>query len=232
MPDHVAMTQLLQQKPATKPQQTGSANPFARALSEMEKTADASGKPSSTDAFREALMRAQGGDRSAMAQTGFGDMQSEDYFAQQQAELQKQQEQLALRKKLHDRVNPVDNQALFDARDKQVKDQIDKLRNELKMLSRDVKSLNKEVELTLMTKVTDPGEHGAYFVTFFEQLRTLIMLLRKNIKEASTWLKAARGKQQRGKQQKGLLFGKGSKATSTVQDITTNSERNISYGGA
>ena len=223
------MNQLVQSKPSAKTQNSGSVNPFARALAETEKSTDFQPNSSSStglDAFREALMKAQGGDASSKATAGLGDMQSEDYFEQQKEEMRRQQERAMLRKKLHDRVNPVDTQALFDARDKQVKDQIDKIRHELKMLSGEVTSLNKEVELTLMTKISDPGEKGAYYLTFFDQLRSLIQLLRKNVKSASTWLQSHKGKQKKGLQ----ITGKNYQKTSTVQNMMHH-ERSNSYAG-
>jgi hypothetical protein len=224
------MNQLVQSKPSAKTQNSGSVNPFARALAETEKSNDFQSNtpnPSGLDAFREALMKAQGGDASSKATSGFGDMQNEDYFEQQQEEMRKQQERAMLRKKLHDRINPVDTQSLFDARDKQVKDQIDKIRHELKMLSGEVTSLNKEVELTLMTKISDPGEKGAYYLTFFDQLRSLIQLLRKNVKSASTWMQSHRGKQKKGLQ----ITGKNYQKTTTVQNMMHH-ERSNSYAGA
>lgn len=221
------MNQLQQQKPSAKTKQSGSINPFARALAETEQSTDFQKSSSGIDAFREALSKANSGDSSAMAQAGLGDMQTEDYFKHQQEEFQKQKERELLRKKLHDRVNPVDNQALFDAREKQVKDQIEKVRNELKMLAVEIKSLNKDIELTLMTEIANPGLQGTYFINFFDQLRSLIQLLRQNVKSASTWLQSHRGKQKKGMQIKGQSHQK----TSTVQNMMHH-ERSNSYAGA
>lgn len=213
------------QSPA-KQQQSGAVNPFARALAETEKSSDLKDGPQGLDAFRQALAKSRSGKHSDFPQDGAGSVDP-DFFQQQQEELRKQQEKELLRKRLHDRVNPIDNQALFDARDKQVKDQINKLRQELKMLSVEVKVLNKEVELTLMTKITEPGEKGAYFLAFFDQLRSLIMLLRKNVKSASTWLQSHQGKQKKGMQ----IRGKNHQKTSTVQNMMHH-ERSSSYAGA
>lgn len=221
------MNQLQPLKSPAKQSNGGSVNPFARALAETEKSNDFQAGPQGLDAFREALAKSRSGKQFSMPQDGMSQTPSQDFIEQQQEEMRKQKEKDMLRKRLHDRVNPVDNQALFDARDKQVKDQIDKIRQELKMLSVEVKSLNKEVELTLMTKIVEPGERGAYYLTFFDQLRSLIQLLRKNVKSASTWLQSHRGKQKKGMQIKGKNYQK----TSTVQNMMHH-ERSSSYAGA
>jgi len=131
----------------------------------------------------------------AFARTGgqfpdFGNQNSPDFLQQQQAELIEQQKREALRKKLHDQINPVDARDVFSAREKQVAREIDELRKELRLLVGDVAKFEKEVEITLMTEVVDPGQQGKYFLAFFQQLRTFIMLLRQKIKSAHTWSSA------------------------------------------
>lgn len=229
------MTQLQQTKPTAKPQKTGQANPFARALSEMEKSDNQlpgglpnTGGASGLDAFRQALMKSRMGDKAGRGDSGPGDFQNSDFLAQQQEEALKKQKREALRKKLHDQVNPVETQALFDAREKKVKEQIDNLRYELRMLSQEVKDFNKDIELTLMTNIAEPGQSGTYFLNFFQQLRTFIMLLRQKIKSARTWVNASQGK----KSKKGMkIQGQQHQKTSTVQNMMHH-ERSSSYAGA
>lgn len=224
------MTQLQTTKPTAKPHQSGQVNPFARALAEMEKAGEQpnAANGSGLDAFREALRQSRNGDPSSKATAGVGDMQNEDYFARQQQESLKQQQREALRKKLHDQVNPVETQALFDAREKQVKEQIDSLRYELKLLSQEVKEFNKEIDFTLMSNVASPGQTGNYYLNFFQQLRTFIMLLREKIRSARTWLKASQGK----KSKQGMIIqGQQHQKTSTVQSMMHH-ERSSSYAGA
>src|SRR3989344_3486500 len=161
-------------------------NPFARALAETEKTSfgDNSNAPSSSGDLSEAFARAGG------QFPDFSQQTSPDFLAQQQQELIEQQKREALRKKLQDQVNPVEVRYIFSAREKQVAKQIDELRAELKLLVKDVAVFEKEVELTLMTEVVDPGQQGKYFLNFFQQLRAFIMLLRQKIKSARTWANA------------------------------------------
>ena len=225
------MTQLQQTKPTTKPQKSGQVNPFARALAEMEKSGEQSpnsSKLSGLDAFRDALKQPRSADGGNSMNNGFGDMQSADFMKRQQEEAEKQQKREALRKKLHDQVNPVETQALFDAREKQVKEQINSLRYELKMLAVEVKEFTKEVDLTLATNIAEPGQTGSYYLNFFQQLRTFIMLLRQKIKSARTWMNTAQGKKSKqGMQIKGQQYQK----TATVQNMMHH-ERSSSYAGA
>jgi hypothetical protein len=224
------MNQLLQPNLAQSKPTRSAVNPFARALAETEQSAynkpqDPQGGVQSP--FSEALTKTGG---------NFSDLSnnvSPDFLQHQQDEMLKQKQREALRKKLHDQVNPVDSTALFDAREREVKKQIDSLRQELKLLARDVTKFEKEVELTLMTEVVDPGQQGVYFINFFHQLRSLIMLLRQKVKSASTWLKASKGKQKKKKgAQPGMVIGGlDHEKTSTVQDMMHH-ERSSSYGGS
>lgn len=222
------MNQLQPPLPQTKPAKPA-VNPFARALAETEQTAYSQPKitRSSTSPFQEAMARTGG---------NFGDFSngiSPDFLKHQQEEALAQQKKEALRKKLHDQVNPVDTTALFDAREREVKKQIDQLRQELKLLVRDVAKFEKDVELTLMTEVTEPGQSGSYYINFFQKLRTFIMFLRQKIKSANTWLKTSQGKKgkKKGKQPGMVIGGLGHEKTSTVQDMMHH-ERSTNYGGA
>ncbi len=210
-----------------KPKQ-GPINPFARALAETEQNtySQVGGASDAQSPFSDALARTGG---------QFGDLSnniSPDFMKQQQEELLKQKQREALRKKLHDQINPTEQTALFDAREREVKKQIDQLRSELKLLAKDVSKFEKEVEMTLMTEVTEPGQSGTYFINFFHKLRSFIMLLRQKIKSASTWMKASNGKKKKKSKQPGLqIGGLAHEKTSTVQDMMHH-ERSSTYGGA
>jgi len=203
----------------------GSVNPFARALSETEKTSG--GQVSNTahlpDSFSSGLMQHQ--------------PFSTDVMRQQQAEQLKKRQAEALkakrRKELHDRINPVETKDIFSARKKQVEEQIAKLRTELKALAQEVKQFHKEIEVSLLSEVTDPGENGAYYLNFFQKLRALIMLLRQRIRSARTWATQMNTKRKKKKGKKpGLeIAGTKSEKTSTVFDMMHH-ERSNAYGGS
>ncbi|MDA1079592.1 MAG: DUF5660 domain-containing protein [bacterium] len=204
-------------------------NPFARALAESEKAAYSNDpKPNSNQDLSEAFARTGG------QFPDFSNQISPDFLAQQQAEQAEKQKRDALRKKLHDQINPVDARDVFSAREKQVTKEIDELRKELRLLVKDVASFEKDVELTLMTEVVDPGLQGKYFLSFFQQLRAFIMLLRQKIKSARTWSSAFNQKSKKKKHKGGagmIIEGQGHEKTSTVQDMMHH-ERSSSYGGS
>lgn len=224
------MNNLLQQNLAQPKANKASVNPFARALAETEQNAFSQPPRPQTEQkspFSDALAKTGG---------NFGDLTngiSPDFLQRQQEDLLKEKQREALRKKLHDQVNPVDTTALFDAREREVKKQIDRLREELKLLVKDVAKFEKDVELTLMTEVVEPGQQGVYFINFFQKLRSFIMFLRQKVKSASTWLRASKGKakKKKGKQPGMVIGGLGHEKTSTVQDMMHH-ERSSSYGGA
>ena len=138
-----------------------------------------------------------------------------------------------LRKKLHDQVNPVDMHAVYDAREKQVKREIDQLRAELKLLSKEVGAFHKEIEVTLQSEVAHPGQTGKYYLTFFRELRHFIMLLRQKIHSARTWATQFHTKQSKKQKRSGAglqIVGQAHEQTKTVFDMMHH-ERSSTYSG-
>lgn len=221
------------QQPLTSPaKQQPATNPFARALAdaEREKQYSSTGNDSqnSTSLFSDALARTGG---------SFADYSSDDQNVfdqdEQRRQLEAQRKREQMRRKLHDQVNPVDNIDVFNAREKQVKDEIDKLRSELKLLVKEVASFQKDVEVTLMTEVVDPGLQGKYYLTFFSQLRSFIMLLRQKIHSARTWATQMSAKSSKKKSKLGpgmIVGGVAHEKTSTIQDMMHH-ERSSQYSG-
>lgn len=217
------------QSPAKK---APAVNPFAQALAEAEREKQYSGSstPSSdsTNLFRDALAKTGG---------NFGDfnnpMGDQFDFQEQQRLMEEQRKKEMMRRKLHDQINPIDTIDVFNAREKKVKEEIDKLRAELKGLAHDVAKFQKDVEVTLMTEVSNPGLDGKYYITFFQQLRSFIMLLRQKIKSASTWATQLHGKKKKkqGKFGAGMIIGGAAhEKTSSVQDMMHH-ERSSQYSG-
>ncbi len=202
-----------------------SQNPFARALAEAEKLASQNGNQASTT-----------------NEPGFPGLDGPGGFNQfggqkfdQASLLQEQQEKAKkerMRRQLHEQINPVDSTKLFDARQKQVKEEIDKLRYELKALSQEVSAFNKEIELTLMTEVgLHPGMEGKYYINFFQQLRAFIMLLRQKIRSARTWANTAGQKKKKKMVGAGIVIdGSSHEQTKSVYDMMHH-ERSNAYGG-
>lgn len=222
------------QSPAKK---ATNVNPFARALADMEREKQFGGSvpPQNQDAnsmFSDALAKAGGRfpDFSDFSQdpTNPNAVFDQQRYLQEQKERQKRE---MLRKKLHDQVNPVDTTDIFNAREQEVKREIDKLRADLKLLFKDVQDFQQEVEMTLMTEVVEPGVEGKYYFNFFHKLRSFIMLLRQKISSAKTWATQMNVKSRKKKMRQGMVIGgMDHEKTSTVQDMMHH-ERSSQYSG-
>lgn len=209
-------------KPKQKKNQA-SANPFAKALAETEHrlSSDSPKKNEDQNPFSQALANT-GSSPDAL---NFND---QDAINKQQEELKKKEKREKLKRKLHEQINPVHQKDIFSAREKRVKQEIENLRDELKLLVKEVSQFHKEVELTLMTEIVDPGQQGTYYINFFQQLRSFIMLLRQKVKSARTWAKQMHTKKKKKKRGGGLDFAK--HETKTVHD-TMHHERSNAFSG-
>lgn len=200
-------------------------NPFARALAETEKSSIEDRAPDKST-FSE--FSNDGGD------TLVNNSVTQSWAEQQRLEAEKQAKKEALRKKLHDQVNPVDNQDIFNAREKQVKQEIEQIRHELKLLMRELAGFHKEIDVSLMSNITEPGTSGKYYLNFFKKLRAWIMLLRQKVHSAKTWATQANNKKSKMKKRGGALVfeGKsGHEKTKTIFDMMHNEVANARSGG-
>lgn len=215
----------LQSKPALNRPKSGGVNPFARALAETEQSLQHGPKTGdNTNLFSDALAKTGGS-------FDFNNWPAKDQSPQEaQAKFEKQRRHEMLRQQLHDKVNPVDLVDVYNAREEQVKKEINKLREDLKFLAMDVKKFEKEIQLTLMTEVANPGQDGKYYLAFFQKLRAFIMLLRQKIKSAGTWATQINGKQRK-RAKKGMTIGGAAhQKTSTIQDMMHH-ERSTQFSG-
>lgn len=212
------------QLPKISPKKKNAMNPFAKALAEQEKQAYGKNPdPNSNNPLGEALARTGA---SGLNQ----DLNSPETIAQTQEDLEKKQKKELLRKKLHDQVNPVDQIDVFNAREQRVKQEIEKVRRELKLLAQEIAKLHHEVDIVVTQEIVNPGQEGQYYLNFFAQLRKFIMMLRQKVHSARTWAKQMQAKKR--KQQRGpSLEFKGSQKAETVHTILDNSELNNSYSG-
>ena len=71
------------------------------------------------------------------------------------------------------RPNPEAMQSIRRSDDQEVKEKIEKIRNELKALSQSVKNLRQEIAKTVMDVPVNPG---VYHVNFFEQLQSYLQV--------------------------------------------------------
>jgi hypothetical protein len=214
----------------------GSVNPFAKALAETEQSGignpNQQGSLGDNNLFSNALANTGNGKPSENAQPNFADMMKQ----QQQAEAARKKDMM--RRKLHNEVNPVQrsfeqNINVFSQREKRVTEEIEKTRQELKFLAHEIAQLHKDVDLAVTQPVVHPGKDGTYYLSFFQQLRAFIMLLRQKVQSARTWAQQMQTKQAKKKKHKGgagIDMGKGMEQTKSVHDIMHH-ERSTAYSG-
>lgn len=75
-----------------------------------------------------------------------------------------------------------------------LKEQIEAIRTELKALAGSIRSLNSEMQRTIMEV---PVEPGIYHKNFFERLRSVLQLLREQIDDSRTWMSLYNGRKQK-----------------------------------
>ncbi|MCA9372842.1 hypothetical protein KC921_01940 [Candidatus Woesebacteria bacterium] len=213
---------------SSKSSAAGTTNPFARALAEAEKMASQGGDKTPMGSEPNVLSGLDG--FPGLNQLGGPQFDQEAMLLEQQEKAKRDR----MRRQLHEQINPVETTKLYDARQKQVKDEIDKLRYELKAMANEVAEFHKEVELTLMTEIgSHPGMDGKYYLNFFQQLRALIVLLRQKIKSARTWATQLNSKKKKKQKVTGagiVIEGSGHEQTKSVFDMMHH-ERSNAYGG-
>ena len=203
-------------------------NPFARALAESEKGNYGSEKPQAdkNDLFGEALARAGG---QVPAEN------SPEELEKKQAELKKEQKKAELRKKLHDQVNPVDQKDIFSAHKERTKKELEEVRKELKVLASEISKFYKEVDIQTTQTIADQGVSGIGLRSYFQKIKSFIILLTQQVKSARTWMKKQNSIANQKKNRKikgGMVMERGgAQESKTVFDMMHH-ERSTAYSGA
>lgn len=76
-------------------------------------------------------------------------------------------------------------ETVYSAREKQIQKQIEQLREELQKLAKEIVRYDQNIKQAIQTEIVNPG---TYHLSFFEHIRQIIALLKKNVSEASNWL--------------------------------------------
>jgi len=106
---------------------------------------------------------------------------------------------------------------VYSAKQKQIEKRIEEIREQLKVLVKKIVKFELNVTQAVSTQNPEPG---IYHLSFFDHLRTVIELLKKNITEANSWLSLYN---QRSKK-KGHYWGQAKKQGTT---FTLNQERQL-----
>ena len=78
-------------------------------------------------------------------------------------------------------------QVVFNQKNQETQAQIKAIQEELKGLAGSVKNLDKEIDKTIEQIPVKPG---VYHINFLEKIKQAIILLKKRVEDASTWLEA------------------------------------------
>jgi len=185
--------------------------------------------------FARALAEARGGQSS---EDQFASPKNKDYqnsplnLDEQQLQQAEKLKRERMRQQRYREINPIEAHDVYNAKQEQVKKEIDSIRYELRMLSKEVVAFEKDVDLTLMSNVAEPGQTGTYFITFFQQLRAWIQLLRAKVHSARTWATTFTSKKRKSKNTPGMeIGGKNYEQTATIFDMMHH-ERSTAYSGS
>lgn len=110
------------------------------------------------------------------------------------AEMNRQKELEKIRVAQFQQARMKEWEQVYSAKDKQIQRQIEEIRKELQAMAKQIVKYDQNITATIQTQVVKPG---TYHVSFFEHIRQMITLIRKNVSEANSWLSTfkKRGKQ-------------------------------------
>ncbi|MCX6725825.1 MAG: DUF5660 domain-containing protein [Candidatus Shapirobacteria bacterium] len=81
--------------------------------------------------------------------------------------------------------NRYQEQIVFNQENQTVQAKIKGIVQELKSLAQSIKKLDKEIDKAIETV---PAQAGIYHLNFLEKIREALMLMKKNVENASSWL--------------------------------------------
>lgn len=212
-------------------------NPFAKALAEMEHGQSGDSKQPGAEAnklFSDALSKTGGSFPSLDNAFSGKDGNSFDPNAlrKQQEEAEKQAKKQRMRLERHREINQLDMHDVYSAQEERVKREIEKTRHELKLLAQEIAQLQRDVDIAVTQPVVNPGQDGKYYISFFQQLRRFIMMLRQRIKSARTWAQQMHQKKKKRKMRgAGIMVDGGAAEQSKAVHDMMHHEQNTAYSG-
>ncbi len=170
-------------------------NPFARALQEIGGTTVKTAANLPGQIANDAMNAIFGGG-SSVASEDTTSQTNKDPFTnafEKNSLLEKQRTEMELEKQKALRHKEFQMTEVFNLREAKDKELIKQLQEQLRALAKEIKTLDGSVKTAIHSDVVDPG---TYHVHFFQQLLNFVVLLRKRVQEASTWIENfnARGK--------------------------------------
>ncbi len=169
---------------------TMSSNPFARALQEIGGTTVKQASSIPGEMMNDAMNAIFGAGSSTPAKSEPTTFQtdSQNPFAkamEQNSLLEKEHQDMELEKQRAVRHKEMQMTEVFNLREAKDKELIKQLQEQLRGLAREMKTLDSSVKTAIHSDVVDPG---TYHVHFFQQLLNFVVLMRKRVHEANTWI--------------------------------------------
>jgi hypothetical protein len=173
---------------SAKPLQNMSSNPFARALQEIGGTTVKQAANIPGAMVNDAMTAIFGGGSSPAQSEQNSQKDATSPFAkafEQTSKIDEERENMELEKQRAVRHKEMQMTEVFNVREAKDKELIKQLQEQLRSLAREMKSLDNSVKTAIHSDVVDPG---TYHVHFFQQLLNFVVLMRKRVQEANTWI--------------------------------------------
>ncbi len=175
---------------SSKPAGNISSNPFARALQEIGGSTVSQAKAIPGEMINDAMTAIFGGGTASTATSNEQkpNSQATNPFAkalEQNSLLEKERTDMDLEKARAVRHKEMQMTEVFNLREAKDKELIKQLQEQLRALVKEVKTLDASVQTAIHSDVVDPG---TYHVHFFQQLLNFVVLMRKRVHEANTWI--------------------------------------------
>lgn len=142
----------------------------------------------------------------------------ENYFNQEQREMEwKQREAQILRHR------EVQQTEVYNARQVETDRKIDQLLEQLEALTKDLDDADRQAREAQIAVMQGAVHRGDYHVSFFERFLNTVMLLRKRIKESTTWLASFNSRKSQQKGYWGSFYNNGTQwSMSSERSIATS----------
>jgi len=169
---------------------TISSNPFARALQEIGGTTVKQAKAIPGEMMNDAMSAIFGAGTSSpsSSEPDTANKDSQNPFAkamEQNSLLEKERSDMDLDKQRAVRHKEMQMTEVFNLREAKDKEVIKQLQAQLRALAKEVKQLDASTQTAIHSDIVDPG---TYHVHFFQQLLNFVILMRKRVHEANTWI--------------------------------------------
>ncbi len=183
---------------SAKPLQNISSNPFARALQEIGGTTVKQASAIPGEMVNDAMNAIFGGGSAPAQSEEAKNKDTANPFAkafEQTSKMDTEQQNMELEKQRAVRHKEMQMTEVFNVREAKDKELIKQLQEQLRSLIKEVKTLDNSVKTAVHSDVVDPG---TYHVHFFQQLLNFVVLMRRRVQEANTWIENfnARSKKQ------------------------------------